>query len=55
MTLLDKDGKEMPSSRQQQRQKSAINYVEIVAQWLVNIISIPVSFVSYILAQFVTP
>jgi hypothetical protein len=55
MTLPDKDGKEMPSSRQQQRQKSVINYVEIVAQWLVNIISIPVSFVSYILAQFVTP
>lgn len=56
MTLLERDDKEMASSKQpQERQKSVGDYVEIVAQWLVDIISIPVSFVSHILAQFVTP
>jgi hypothetical protein len=41
---------------QQQRQNRGISfYVEILAQWIVDLIAIPVTFVTHILAQFVTP
>ncbi|BAY42263.1 hypothetical protein NIES2111_66590 (plasmid) [Nostoc sp. NIES-2111] len=41
---------------QQQRQHRGISfYVEILAQWIVDLIAIPVTFITHILAQFVTP
>ena len=46
---------ESSSEKQQSEKKSVSNYVEVVATWVVDIISIPVSFVSYILGQFLTP
>ncbi|BCL40272.1 hypothetical protein [Nostoc sp. MS1] len=40
----------------QQRQNKGISfYVEILAQWIVDLIAIPVTFITHILAQFVTP
>ncbi|MBD2683037.1 MULTISPECIES: hypothetical protein [Nostoc] len=36
-------------------QKSINNYVEILAGWIVDLIAIPISFVTHIFAQFVTP
>lgn len=41
---------------QQQRKNKGISfYVEILAQWIVDLIAIPVTFITHILAQFVTP
>ena len=35
--------------------KGVNNYVEILAQWIVDIIALPVTFITHIVAQFVTP
>jgi hypothetical protein len=44
------------TDKPQQRQKRGISfYVEILAQWIVDLIAIPVTFITHILAQFVTP
>ncbi|BAY66787.1 MULTISPECIES: hypothetical protein [Calothrix] len=46
---------EQATEKQTQKRKGVSDYIEILAGWIVDIISIPVSFVSHILAQFVTP
>lgn len=43
------------TDKQPPRKKRLSDYVEILASWIVDIISVPVTFVSHILAQFVTP
>lgn len=43
------------SGKQSEKNRTVSDYVEIIAGWIVDIISIPLSFVSHILAQFVTP
>ena len=47
--------KENTPDKQNEQKRSLSDYVEMLAGWIVDIISIPVSFVSHILAQFVTP
>ncbi|AFY43655.1 hypothetical protein [Nostoc sp. PCC 7107] len=37
------------------KQISVSVYAEILANWIINLISLPVSFVAYILSSFVTP
>ncbi|MBD2472275.1 hypothetical protein [Nostoc sp. FACHB-145] len=42
-------------SPQNKSKKVGNNYLELLAQWIVTLVSLPVLFVSYIVAQFVTP
>lgn len=52
---LTRNSENASNEKQQEPKRSLSDYVEITARWIVDIISIPVSFVSYILAQFITP
>lgn len=57
MAILDKNGNEISdskTSRQLPKQQSA-NLFEILAEWVVNIVSIPFIFLSSVLEQFLTP
>lgn len=49
-----KDG-ETSEKQQEQQKKNWGDYAELAANWIVDIISIPVSFCGYILASFLTP
>ncbi|WP_254625662.1 hypothetical protein [Nostoc sp. TCL240-02] len=63
MAILDKNGAPMPPSDAgenstkplQKPQASGNSFFEILAEWIVNIISIPFTFLSTILEQFLTP
>jgi hypothetical protein len=46
---------ETSSKQQEQQKKSWGDYAELAANWIVDIISLPVSFCGYILASFLTP
>jgi len=53
---LSNNSESTDKPQQQRQQKRGISfYVEILAQWIVDLIAIPVTFVTHILAQFVTP
>lgn len=57
MAILDKDGKELPPSKEANREKQAPsdNLFEILARWIVTAVSVPFVFLSTILEQFLTP
>jgi hypothetical protein len=43
------------SSPQKEPKKGGSDYLELLARWIVALISLPVIFISHIIAQFVTP
>jgi hypothetical protein len=62
MSILDKNGKELPSasdatttSKLPQKQSKGGSFFEILAHWIVTAISIPFVFLSSILELFLTP
>lgn len=53
--LLDKNGNEMNSGKGEEKKKPLGHYVETAANMIVEVISIPVSFVAHIMGNFLTP
>jgi hypothetical protein len=55
--ILDKDGKKISSQsdKMPSKKSQSSNLLEILAEWIINVVSVPFVFFSALLEQFLTP
>ncbi|WP_244329445.1 hypothetical protein [Tolypothrix sp. PCC 7910] len=41
--------------KQENQQRKLGDYAELLARWIVDLVSLPVSFIAHLVAQFITP